>query len=231
MDIGRAFSYVFDDEQWLTVILVGGLLMLIPIFGQILLIGFLLETARNVANGNPQPLPKWGNIGDKFSQGLIGFVISLVYALPVVVLGILMACIAGVGAAAVGDNGGEAAGALIGLVSLCLTPLIILLALVIQPLTLAGLARYLQTGSLGAALRIGDVWGMLRADLGGWLVLWLLQIVCGLVGGVGAFAFGIGVLFTTVYGQAVFGHLLGQKLRENVQPVSGTYAPPTPPTF
>lgn len=230
MDIGRAFSYVFDDENWITVILIGGLLQLIPIFGQIVLIGYLFETARNVARGNPRPLPTWSNIGDKFMQGLYGFVISLVYALPVLLLVFVFACITVFGAAAAGNgDGGEAAAGLIGALGLCFFPLIFVLALVTQPLVLAAWGRYLQTGSLGAALRVGEVWGTLRADLGGWVVLWLLQIVCGIVGGLGSIALGIGVLFTTVYGQAVFGHLLGQHLRRGGQTTTLDYSPPAPP--
>ena len=229
MDIGRAFSYVFDDENWISVILIGGLLQLIPIFGQIVLIGYMFEVARNVMRGDPRPLPSWSNIGDKFMQGLYGFVISLVYALPILLLVVLFACVAVIGTAAGGSDGGEAAAGLVGLLSLCLFPIFFLLALVLQPLLLAAYGRYLQTGSLGAALRIGDSWGTLRSDLSGWVVLWLLQLVCGFVGGLGAVAFGIGVLFTTVYGQAVFGHLLGQHLRRSGQPATMDYMPPAPP--
>jgi len=232
MDIGRAFSYVFEDEEWLTVILIGGLLLLIPIFGQIVLIGFMLEAARNVANGSPRRLPRWSNIGEKFSQGLAGFVIGLVYALPVLLLAFVLVCVAISGAvAAGGSEDGGAVGGLIGLTSLCLVPLMVLLGLVLQPLMLAGYGRYLQTGSLGAALRVGDVWAMLRADLGGWVVLWLLQLVCGVVAGLGSVAFVIGALFTGVYAQAVFGHLLGQHLRRSAQPSTMDYVSPTPPAF
>jgi hypothetical protein len=94
MDIGRAFSFVFDDEQWVTSILIMGLLILVPILGSILLIGYMLETARNVAMNSPRPLPKWDNFGDKLSLGFAGFVISLVYALPIIVLAGLVVCAA-----------------------------------------------------------------------------------------------------------------------------------------
>jgi hypothetical protein len=82
MDLGRAFSYVFDDDQWLTVILLGGLLFIVPIFGQIVLLGFMLAAARNVMQGSPNPLPRWDNLGDKFVQGLYALGIQIVYALP-----------------------------------------------------------------------------------------------------------------------------------------------------
>ena len=42
MDIGKAFSFVFDDEQWVTSILIMGLLILVPIHGSIVLIGYMM---------------------------------------------------------------------------------------------------------------------------------------------------------------------------------------------
>ena len=86
MDMRRAFSYVFDDDEWLTVILLGGLILFVPILGQIVLIGFLCETARNVATGNSRPLPKWNHLGETFRLGLSGLLIQLVYALPIILL-------------------------------------------------------------------------------------------------------------------------------------------------
>lgn len=225
MDIGKAFSFPFDDEEWVTSILIAGLVMLIPLVGQILLIGYLFETARNVAMGSPRPLPKWSNFGEKLSTGFYGFVISLVYAIPMIVLGVLFSCVA----VALSAAGGEEAAAIVAVGSFaCLLPLIFLLALLTAPLVLAAWARYLQTGSLGAALDVAGVIGMVRQDMAGWLVLWLLSILCGLVGGLGTIIF-IGVIFTYPYSQAVFGHLLGQKLQTMGRPSGFDYAPPAPP--
>ena len=39
MDIGKAFGFVFEDEQWVSKILLGAAIMLIPIFGLFALIG------------------------------------------------------------------------------------------------------------------------------------------------------------------------------------------------
>lgn len=230
MDIGRAFSYVFEDEEWLTVILLGGLILIVPIFGQIVLIGFLLETARNVASGHERPLPKWNHLGETFRLGLPGFLIQLVYALPIILLACVFACVAAFGSGLAAESEGAAGGLFLG-AFFCLFPLIFLVSLIIQPLTLAATVRYLQTGSLGESLRVGEVVGMLRSDLGGWFVLWLLQILCGIVGGLGGVFFGIGALFTAVYGQAVFGHLLGQTLARATRPAGPGPMPPAPITF
>lgn len=210
MDIGRAFSFVFDDDEWLTVLLIGGLIMFVPILGQIVLVGFMIETARNVMAGSDRPLPKWNHLGETFSLGLSGFIIQLVYALPLILISCAFACLGVLGSTGLASERG--AGGLFLAAIFCLIPLTIVLSLIIQPLTLAALARYTQTGVLGSALRVGEVTGMLRADLGGWLVLWLLQLLCGVVAGLGSVFFVIGAVVTTVYSTAVFGHLLGQKL-------------------
>ncbi|MEI7770405.1 MAG: DUF4013 domain-containing protein [Chloroflexales bacterium] len=211
MDIGRAFSYVFDDDEWLTVILIGGLILIVPIFGQIALIGFLFETARNVAAGDSRPLPKWNHLGDTFSLGLPGLLIQLVYALPMLLLTCAFSCMFVFGTMSLSRQE-SAVGGVLMLTFLCLLPLLALISLVVQPLTLAAMVRYLQTGSLGGALRVGAAVGLLRSDLGGWLLLWLLQILCGVVGGVGGVFFAIGAVFTSAYATAVFGHMLGQML-------------------
>jgi hypothetical protein len=227
MDLGRAFSYVFDDEQWLTVILLGGLLLIVPIFGQIVLLGFMLAAARNVMQGSANPLPRWDNLGDKFMQGLYALAIQIVYALPIVIPVMLLVCVAGGLGAAAGDS--DAAAATIVSLFLCLMPLLIIAGLVLQIFGFAAVMRYLQTGSFSSAMQFGEVIRLVRSDIGGWIVFWLLYLLCGIIASAGSIAFGVGALFTTVYSQAVFGHLLGQKARQNMVPAGDYgYTPPTP---
>ncbi|MBX0330394.1 DUF4013 domain-containing protein [Oscillochloris sp. ZM17-4] len=237
MDIGRAFSYVLEDEEWLTVILLGGLILIVPIFGQIVLVGFVLEAARNVAAGQSRPLPKWNHLGETFGLGLPGIAIQIVYALPLILLSVAFMCLGLLGSSllAAADSASGPGGLILAAI-FCLIPLTIVLSLIIQPLTIAATVRYLQTGSLGGALQVGEAVRMVRSDLGGWLVLWLLQILCGIVGGIGGVFLGFGALFTTVYGQAVFGHLLGQTLARAMAtasdgPLPPPMSPPSPLSF
>lgn len=209
MDLGRAFGFVMEDENWLNKILIGGLILIIPVFGQIALLGYMLDVARNVAQGNPRPLPDWSDLGNKFMKGLYMLVIGLVYALPVI---ILIALLAFVAILIIGVTGGEsdAAAGLAGLLLFCIYPLAFILGLFVQLLVFAGYTRYIQTDSLGTALQFSETWNMVRATPGRWVVLLLVNILCGIVGSVGSIACGIGILFTLVYSQAVFGHVLGQ---------------------
>jgi hypothetical protein len=232
MDIGKAFSFVFDDDQWLTSILVAGLITIlffvpvVNIFAILILMGYMLETARNVAAGSPRPLPKWDNVGAKLSLGFSGFLIGLVYMLPLLILGLLFACVAaGLGGASSRSESGMVA--VLGGSFFCFLPLLILAGLALQPLVIAATARYLQTGSLGAAFRVGEVIGLVRADMAGWLILFLLYLLCSAVASAGSMII-IGFLFTYPYSQAVFGHLLGQKLIQLNQPAGygASYTPP-----
>jgi uncharacterized protein YqgC (DUF456 family) len=127
-----------------------------------------------------------------------------------VILSFIMACVIISTGAAAGGSNEDAAGAMAGFIVLCFVPLILVTSLVIQPVLLAALGRYVQTNNLGAALQVGSVIGTVRASLGTWVVVWLVYILCGIIGSLGSIAFVIGALFTTVYGQAVFGHVLGQ---------------------
>lgn len=223
MDIGKAFSFVFEDEQWVASILLGGLILLIPIIGQIALLGYTMETARNVARGNPRPLPQWNTFGEKLGLGFAGFVVSLVYSLPIIVLGMLLICLPLFAAAGARSN--EGAAAAVGGSFACLFPLLIILVLLLQPVILAGLVRYLQTGSIGAALQVGEVIAMVRADLGAWVVLWLVSLLCGVVASLGSIIV-IGFIFTYPYSQAVFGHAMGQTMQRFSPAVATTYMPP-----
>src|SRR3954468_17915765 len=124
MDIGKAFGFVFEDEEWVSKVLIGGLIFLIPIIGQIAVIGYSLKVAQNVMQGNPRPLPTWSEFGDHLMRGLYAFVIQLVYALPAVILAGVFGC-AVISASAAAGRTSERAGAGIGVLGTCLIPLIV----------------------------------------------------------------------------------------------------------
>jgi hypothetical protein len=229
MDLGRAFTFVFDDDDWVVKILIGAALQLVPILGQLVLVGYMLETARNVAEGNPRPLPTWQDFGGKIVGGFYGIVVQLFYALPIIVLSLLFSCVV-VGIVLVaGDS--EAGGALVAMMTLCFVPLAIVFGLIVQPIMLAAMARYVQTGGLGPALQVREIIQLTRENLGLWVVLWLLQILCGFVASLGTIALVIGVFITTFYSQAVFGHMLGQTIRQLGQPNPPAPMPSDPTVY
>lgn len=232
MDIGQAFKFVFDDEKWLSKVLLGGLIAIVPILNFAVL-GYMLKVAENVARGQSTPLPEWNNLGEHFMRGLYGIAIMVVYFLPYILVAVLFSCITGLlGGAA--SNGSDAGGAAVGLLSLVLIPVYLIVAFACALLAYAGLARYVVTNNLSDALKFGEVVAMVRSKPGPWLMLLLVAILAGFVGSLGAIACGIGALFTGFYGNLALGHALGQTVVQQGMLGSSTYAAPPsydpPPT-
>ncbi len=208
IDIGEAFGFAFKDHKWVTKILIGGLLLLVPFIGTFLASGYTIATARLVVDRHPSPLPEWDNFGDLLKRGFFSIVIGFVYALPILLPMFLFLCVLFPLGAAAGDS--DAAAGLIGLLTLCLIPLVLIFTIVASLFSYAALVRYIQTDSLGDAFQFGVVIEMVRAQPMTWVMLLLVGFLGGLVAGSGSLLCGIGALFTTIYAQAVFGHALGQ---------------------
>ena len=229
MDIGKAFGFVFEDEEWVSKVLIGGLIFLIPLIGQFAVIGYSFKVAQNVMQGNPRPLPAWSEFGDHLMRGFYAFVIQLVYSLPAVILAGVFACVI-ISASTAAGQSSERAGAGIGLLGTCLIPLIIIVGIASTLLSYPAIGRYLATNSLGEAFKFSDVIASVRAHLGAWVMLVVVGILASFVGSLGAIACGVGLLFTYFYAYCVIGFALGQTLIQTgsaIQPPS--YGPP--PTY
>jgi len=206
MDIGRAFGFVREDEQWLSKVLLGGVLQLIPIAGTFMVLGYTLRIARNVAQGAARPLPEWTDFGGLFKDGFYAFVITIVYLLPGILVVSLGSCISSVLIAAGGDEGGVLT--LIGsLLSLVVVVVYMVLVLVGTLASYIGWSRYAISGELSDALKYREALAELRSN---WLQLFVLLLLGGLLAMVGAIACFIGALFTGAYAQFALGHGIGQ---------------------
>ena len=223
MDIGKSFGFVFEDEKWVSKVLIGGLVNLIPIVN-LATIGYGLRTLKNVAAGEERPLPNWEDFGDYFVKGLMIFVAVLIYAIPL----ILLAAMAAVVAAVAGSGGRQdAVTGIFGLCTAALTCVEIVYGLLLVLWFPAAVVKYAASEEFSAFFRFGEIWGFISHNLGGYIVAiivaWLASLLAGIVGGI---LCGVGALFTSFWATLVAAHLLGQLQRESAP---GPTAPmPTP---
>ena len=213
MDIGKAFTFVFEDEDWIVKILIAAGILLagilfswliaIPlILAMALLGGYMVAVIRRVLNGQVDGLPQWENWGDLLIDGLKVWVIGLVYALPLIIASFCLL----VPAMALGDD----AGAVMSILIMLASCLIILYSIVVTIVIPAAFAFWVASDDLGAAFRFGDILAFVRENLSTYLVTFIMTWVASLIGGLGSVVCGLGMLVTLPYAYVVTGHLYGQ---------------------
>ncbi|HEY66837.1 MAG TPA: DUF4013 domain-containing protein [Thermoflexia bacterium] len=229
MDIGKALGFVFEDEEWVSKILLGALITLIPIFGGFALMGYAIALIRNVMAGEPRPLPVWDDLGRYFMDGLTFWVATLVYALPSLIL-ICPVMMVWLLPALAGENENlmKILTGISGLVSVGLGCLALLYGILLALLTPVLQIRYAETGELGACLRFGDIFRFLFDNIGSIIIaqvlMWVAGVIIGSVvsglagalsivpicGWILAAALGLLMLPVGVWLMAFSGHLYGQ---------------------
>ena len=207
MDLGKAFSFVFEDPNWVSKIIIGGIIAVIPIIGWFIVMGYMIGVARNVIRGNPEPLPDWSDFGQMIVDGLYGFVLGFVYVLPLIII----ACIFYLPAALLFSSDSGEMSAMGNLVSCCFTLFAVAYGFLAGWFFIpAALGRYADTDELAAGLRFNEVLDISRANPGAFLIALLVSIIASFLAGFGIILCCVGVLFTSFYSQLVTGHIYGQ---------------------
>jgi hypothetical protein len=198
MDIGRAFTYPFEDKDWLKKIAIGGVVTIVPIVNFIA-VGYAFRTLRNLLDGQETPLPEWDDWGGDFMLGLIPALAGIVYQIPTWILSVIS------GIVARGDSG---AAGLLGLVFGCLSAVYGLVLFAIMP---AMYLRYARTGEFNTFFQFPEAIAFIRENLSEYIITVLMILVAFIAASiVGGVACGIGVIFTTFIAGLVSAHLLAQ---------------------
>lgn len=211
MNFGQAFTFQFEDPDWAKKILIPALIGLIPILGQIFLIGWMLSITRNVMRQDARPLPEL-DFSKQLGDGFKGFVVALVYSLPAILISIPVGIVSVM--ASEGGIDEETLSVLLPLVSVCCNGLIFLYSLVMAFVIPAAYGNMIAKESLGAAFRFSEVFGLVRAAPGAFLLVLLGTFLAGLIAQLGLIACIIGVFITYAYALTVDGHLYGQAYNE-----------------
>jgi hypothetical protein len=197
LQVGRAFSFMFEDKNWVVKIILGAVfnLLTVVLIGIPFVLGYLLELAKNSSEGKEVPLPEWDKLGDKFIRGLIYLVILIIYSIPGMIL------------------------SFIPCVKFCLGPLYFLaLAFVIPYITV----KYAQTGSFEDVFRFNEIIEFVKANLGNLIIVLLLGIAFQIIAAFGILALVVGILFTMFWADLGIFYLYGQVYREGKKEESTT---------
>lgn len=231
MDFGKAFSFMFEDPDWLrklgigtavgavSILLMPFLIGLIPLF---MLMGYTIDVLRNVMHGDERPLPEWQDWGGFLSRGFKVVAATFIWALPAVLLMIPLV----IGSLLMDQSqGAEAIGLTIVCCASCLFLIWVLFVTLITP---AIYIRIAETDEFTSAFNFGQMWQFTRDNLGNVIVaLLLVYVVAGLIaavlGFVGFLALVVGAIitipFATLWQYLVQGHLFGQIARYSVTPI------------
>lgn len=186
MNIGQSFTYIFQDRNWVTKLVVGTLILLVSLPLTAILVGFLgiaivlgysLEVLRNVREGNPEPLPEWR---DRWSEwmvlGLKFGLVLLIWSLPVLLLSV-SSSVAGNFALSSNDLF-EAFGTMAVFMASILSFLWSIVLLLVTP---AIAVRMAETEQVSSGLQFGDIYLFTRENLADVVVAALVALAAGIV--------------------------------------------------
>jgi len=234
LDIRRALTFMSDDPRASEKVGLGALISLAPILG-LAAIGYQVEVARRVAQGQPMPLPEWNDLKHLWKQGTWLGLAYYLYSLPVglLVVGGMATAFAGLvlstqSEPAQAGSRLPAPPALVVGIFIVLAGAAFIYGLFFGLLRPAILAQYVQHGTLQACFDFAALWRFARQNLGEYLRLWLTELLLTWIVTVPlilllfivAFIPFVGPLLVALVGAGagffiflVTGHLVGQLLR------------------
>ena len=216
MDVGRSLGFVFSDPKWLKKILLAAFVMAVPILGQFIMGGWLLDTLRNIRAKQQYPMPDWS--GDELARwmgrGVASTIAVMAWVLPcVLVLGLIFTCgsfglqtagLGGLGALSSGGRGGRdlaaGLGSALSLVSCCLACLGVLSLLIIVLGSMVPYIRFAATDQIDVGLDYRTNFSLLFSHIGPFLLVIVMLVLAAVVAGlVNAITCGIGTFVTIPY--------------------------------
>uniref|UniRef100_A0A7C5RTZ3 DUF4013 domain-containing protein n=1 Tax=Thermomicrobium roseum TaxID=500 RepID=A0A7C5RTZ3_THERO len=208
MDLGRAFSYVFQDAQWVKKGLIALVMVIIPIVGWLILFGYMLRIMRQTALGDDVPLPEWDDFGGDFVRGIKGFAIQIIWSIPVLILSLCVGVISGVlGAVAERGREAETINLILSLCGNCLTSIFSLAVMFVTPIYLT---RFAMSDRFNAAFELSQIITEIRSSLSNLFIVLIVSLVLGFLALLGIIMCFVGILVTFLYAWFVQAHLYGQ---------------------
>ena len=173
MDLARALSAPFRDDDWPEKLVIAALLLLLPLIGPLLVFGWTLRYAREVVGQHDRALPTWRKWSEHLTLGLLGAVVTIVWFLPT--LAVLALSALALLPALLGDDRVRIISLAISFAGLsCLALPLATLTTMILPFPLG---RLVTTNQLSKALSLVDTLHEARQVLPFLLVTWVVLLL------------------------------------------------------
>ncbi|MEW6200791.1 MAG: DUF4013 domain-containing protein [bacterium] len=199
IDASRAFTYLFNDQQWLTRVIIGGLVLLLtPLFGIGIFIvyGYIMQVIKNVAEGNELPLPEW-DIGKYLGKGFVVFIctilLSVIIFVPIALIALVFRHIPG-----------------LAVLAIALRYVAQFVFTLYFPIAFAAVS---VEENYGAMFQFQRIISMILNNIVPYILVIIFSIGAGIIGMFGLIGFIICVIFTIIIAQLMVAHLLGQFYR------------------
>ncbi|MCJ7624235.1 MAG: DUF4013 domain-containing protein [Anaerolineaceae bacterium] len=212
MNFSLAFTFAFKDADWIKKIGLVALVSLIPVIGQLLILGFALEIMKRVINNDPVTLPEL-DFGGFLGKGFQALIIGFVYGIPLFIIIIPTQILPFLVDTLDADLFGYLT---IGVSCLC-GGLAFIYAIVMGLMLPAAYGNFIKEGSLGAAFRIGEVFGLVKAAPVAFLIAIVGTWLANLIVPFGVILCVVGVWVTMALSMAIMGHFYGQAYNQAVQ--------------
>jgi hypothetical protein len=213
IDIGEALGFTFKDPQWMSKVLTAGVIMLVPLVGVFVVLGWQVNIYHRVLQGdNSLPSP---DFGADLGRGWKHFLAMFTGMLPLVALILaLMMLIFGTGAALAAVVNGitdssEGGAVIMMLTQLCFFAVNMVFSLGIN-LLLPELFRRGTTGELFMLFRPRESLQRARGNWGALATAGIGTMIANMLGGIGVFACYVGMLLTLPMAYAASAHLAAQ---------------------
>ncbi len=207
-NIDKAFSYQFQDKDWVKKVLLGSLAILscmfiIPIP---LVVGYYLQLQRNVMEKKKDIMPEWDNLDGYFMDGFKFMIAMLGYSLPWIILLFFMIIIAII-AAFIDEDLFAIVMVLFVFAFQVLMMIYGVLMLFITPVLYIKAAK---RESWKEFYNFKEIWKFIKNNIGLILIITLLNWACGFLVNFGMLFFFIGIFPVGFYVGTIMAYLYGQ---------------------
>ena len=228
-DIARAFTFFFEDPDWIPKLAVGTLFAFLSPFliGAILVCGYTVALARRVREDRAPRLPEWDDVQELFLDGLRGMAVTLAHKLPLLLLGVLV-LLALAGGIYLGREAEEFM--FLGLPALFGGFVVVfVLAVAVVVYLPAVMVRLIQTDRVVSTFDVMANVDFIRQHLSAYALGLLTIVLALLVSQLGFFVFCIGIFPAAFWATCVMGYVVGDLAKLEPGRPGGREAEPAAP--